>query len=106
MTEQELYDKWEHRIGDGWYGFDIAGVPAEWITKIDKFLTWLEQQHLDFRIKQIKVKFSHLRCYIDLGLTDGKVIDNQILKVVETKIKELEELCDENLIYFKLNDLL
>lgn len=99
MNEQELYDKWEHRIGKGWYGFDIGGVPADWIKQIDEYLAWLEKNCPDFEIHQIKIKFGSLRVYVDLGLEKGSIISKEILKEVNSREAKLEQLYLKKLFY-------
>lgn len=97
--EQKLYDKWKHRIGDGWYGFDISGVPHEWITQIDEHLIWLEKNFPDFKIQQIKTKYGRIRCHVDLGFESDSLINEEVLKEAYSREDKLETLYSKDLIY-------
>ena len=96
MNTELLVNKWSHKIAHNWYGFDIAGVPDDWVIQIDEFLTWLEEVYPQFQIRQIKVKFGGLRIYLDLS-RDG--MTSFLYKEIDAKINKLEELYSKDLVY-------
>lgn len=92
--EFKLFDKWNHKIPKGWYGFDLEGTPCVWWQIIDEFLDEVNKECPDFEIQQVKLKFGQIRCYIQLNTTPEKS------KEINKEISELENiLFDKNLIY-------
>lgn len=60
-----LKSRWSDKIEPGWYGFDLTlWPPVNWYNAINAFLTWLETQQPEFKIRQIKLKFGRLHIYV------------------------------------------
>lgn len=79
-----LFMKWAYRVGKGWYGFALDGVPFVWAKIIDDFLAELEKEAPNFFIQQIKLKYGGLRFYVALNLEDkakAEAIHAEIVKL-------------------------
>lgn len=61
MNQQDLFDKYEKYIPQGWYGFD--SIPDKWCPEIDVLLEEMVKVP-GFEIHQIKEKFGGLRFYV------------------------------------------
>jgi len=57
-------DKYE-RVAEGWYGFDLHGIPAEWFDVLEEFYQLLLVHAPDFKILQWKIKMGGIRCYME-----------------------------------------
>lgn len=87
--EEIMFEKWGHKIKDGWYGFDLHLAPREWIEILDRLLIEIEGRCPDFAICQIKTKFGGARIYLE-GVT----------KEIQEAIYYIENiLFNEELIY-------
>ena len=85
---KQLQTKWKPKIGDGWYGFSLHGVPLSWIEIIDEFLDHVAAVDPDFEIHQIKLKIGRIRFYV------------RCRDELRPEIEKLEaELFSEDLIY-------
>lgn len=87
--EEILFEKWGHKIKEGFYGFDLYLVPREWIEILDRLLIEIEGRCPDFAICQIKTKFGGVRIYLDN-------VDD-VIKECKRYIEEV--LYNEDLIY-------
>ncbi len=65
VSNDDLFKKWGHRIGTGWYGFQIGGCPENWHTAVDEILEYLTSFDETLVIQQIKLKFGGCRFYTD-----------------------------------------
>lgn len=84
-----LFGKWESRIAEYFYGFDLACLPEVWFKTIDEALDLIAEDSPDFKICQIKIKFGGIRLYL-INVSD-KVFDG---------IEELENaLYDDSFVY-------
>ena len=61
QREAELLLKWEDRISPGFYGFSLAPAPSVWFDVVDELLEYTRERCENFKIMQIKVKFSGTR---------------------------------------------
>ena len=60
-----LQSKWKHKIGAGWYGFDMTSrLSIVFYNVIDEFLDWVNKENPDFEIHQIKQKFNNIRIHL------------------------------------------
>ena len=82
-----LFLKWAHRVGKGWYGFDLGCIPPVWTNMIHDFFVWLETACPDFEIHQVKIKGTGIRIYLGTK-TDFIIPDERI----RAEIRALEEL--------------
>lgn len=82
-----LFMTWAYKVGKGWYGFDLEGVPFVWAKIINEFLTELDKVAPDFQINQIKLKFGGLRFYVDTKLEKHDAMRHD----VQAEIQELEK---------------
>jgi hypothetical protein len=87
ISDLLLFWKWAHRVGKGWYGFNLGHIPPIWTDMLDEFLCWLEIQCPDFEIHQIKMKLGGVRIY--LGTKTDFVIRD---KKIRSEISQLENL--------------
>lgn len=64
--EIELRKKWKFHIPPKWSGISLGEpTPIIWFEVIDEFLDYVKEKHLNFKILQIKIKFSNLRMYLE-----------------------------------------
>ena len=87
VSDLLLFWKWAHRVGKGWYGFNLGHIPPIWTQMLDEFLGWLEIQCPDFEIRQIKMKFGAVRIHV--GTKTDFVIPNETIR---SEIVQLENL--------------
>lgn len=91
-SPEDLITKWENKISDGWYGFDLPNIPQPWVDILDEVLSYLQSTNPDFQIQQIKVKFGSIRIYISGIMEDSQFITEQLLNLEE-------KLFDRRLLY-------
>lgn len=61
-----LKNKWKDYVEQNWYGISLGEpTPIIWFEVIDEFLDYVKEKHLNFKILQIKIKFSNLRMYLE-----------------------------------------
>lgn len=82
-----LFLKWAHRVGKGWYGFNLGIIPDVWGRVLDDFLGWLETTCPDFEIHQVKIKGAGVRIY--LGTKKELFIPNEMIRF---EIHQLQKL--------------
>lgn len=64
--EVELRNKWKDYVPPRWYGISLGEpTPPVWFDVLDEFLDYTKEKHLNFKILQIKIKFSNLRMYLE-----------------------------------------
>jgi len=89
LKATNLQNKYQNRVPENWYGFEIDCWPVNWIDALEEFLTELEKDSPDFEIYQLKLKWGSFRGYMgNLSEEAGKSVD--LLK---------EAMQDKNLIY-------
>lgn len=87
--EAELSKKWADRIEPGFYGFSLAPAPLIWFDVIDEFLEYTKGKCENFKIMQIKVKFSGIRIYLS-------EIDDEIMQ----GCRDLESILIDQYLYY------
>lgn len=87
--ETELQMRYFNRVPDGYYGFDVACMPLNWLEALDEFLLELEKESPNFKIFNLKLKLGGLRFYADNVSENAKRCIALLEKV----------MCDKNLIY-------
>ena len=90
ISDLMLFWKWAHRVGKGWYGFNLGHIPPIWTEMLDEFLSWLEIQRPDFEIHQIKMKLGSLRFYV--GTKTDWVIPDEKIRFEISKLQKLLRL--------------
>lgn len=75
-----LNDKWDKHIPDGWYGCALGPLPDKCGRAIDEMLEYAKSVEPQFEIRQLKVKFTEVRCYLG--------------NIPEYLYKQFEELAD------------
>lgn len=89
LKATNLQNKYQNRVPENWYGFEIDCWPVNWIDALEEFLTELEKDSPDFEICQNKLKYGGARLYY-----------NNISSEAEKAVELLESaMYDKNLIY-------
>jgi len=86
-ADLNLFLKWAHRVGKGWYGFDLGCIPLVWTNMLHDFLVWLETACPDFEIHQVKMKGCGMRIY--LGTKTEFMIPDESIR---SEIQQLQNI--------------
>lgn len=89
LKATNLQNKYQNRVPENWYGFEIDCWPVNWISALEEFLGELEKDSPDFEIHQIKLKYGGARIYLDNVSKQGGFAAGELENA----------MCDENLIY-------
>jgi hypothetical protein len=91
-----LFQKFAWRVVPRSYGFSLGEkVPFLWAKIIDEFLDEVEKHDPNYRIQQIKLKYSSLRMYLELNIDDS-----DLKAQIQKEINKLEQwLQHESLLY-------
>ncbi len=86
-ADLNLFLKWAHRVGKGWYGFDLGRIPPVWTNMLHDFFVWLETACPDFEIHQVKMKGCGMRIY--LGTKKDLFIPHESIR---SEIQQLQNI--------------
>ena len=88
LKATNLQNKYQNRVGENWYGFDIDCWPVNWLNALEEFLAELEKDSPDFEIHTIKLKWGGARIYLSnessdaqkcIDMLEGAMQDNNLI---------------------------
>lgn len=89
LKATNLQNKYQNRVVDGFYGFDVDCMPINWLEALEEFLAELEKDSPDFEIHIIKLKWGGARIYLGNESADAQ----KCVDILENTMQ------DNNLVY-------